>query len=345
MFRGGQTRGKEPSGDPRAGDVARGKCSWNACGRGLMFFSRAECCCFLRASIFCFRRCRITSRSSGAAKRKSDWRRGFSPCPPFFFVRLPEHGRTGMEDCPSANGTMVTDVIPPSRRGEGMGWFGMAVTLAMAVGPMAGTRIWENLAFRHVFLGAAALSVLALLLTLSARVPFRRKEEAEGFGLSGPQRGGQRFIFDGVRYGHRARFHCARMGFPIRGLCDGICVRRRFCRGFPFGVCRPGEPAVGATGFGGTLKQGPLLLPACLRHGRANSFNPQAVLDSLVFYAFSMRSERLRCSSCTFVSVWRHSASSSATVRPISERFSSICFNDRWMRPCTIQSVMRLSKK
>src|SRR5690606_31451314 len=32
--------------------------------------------------------------------------------------------------------TAITDMIPSTRRGEGLGWSGMAMTLAMAVGPM-----------------------------------------------------------------------------------------------------------------------------------------------------------------------------------------------------------------
>ena len=36
----------------------------------------------------------------------------------------------------TAVGTAITDIIPDSRRGEGMGWYGMAMTIAMAIGPM-----------------------------------------------------------------------------------------------------------------------------------------------------------------------------------------------------------------
>lgn len=32
----------------------------------------------------------------------------------------------------TAVGTAITDIIPDSRRGEGMGWYGMAMTIAMA---------------------------------------------------------------------------------------------------------------------------------------------------------------------------------------------------------------------
>jgi predicted MFS family arabinose efflux permease len=38
----------------------------------------------------------------------------------------------------TAVSTTITDIIPISRRGEGMGWFGMAMTVAMAIGPMLG---------------------------------------------------------------------------------------------------------------------------------------------------------------------------------------------------------------
>ena len=40
----------------------------------------------------------------------------------------------------TAVGTAITDIIPSEIRGEGMGWYGIAMTLAMAIGPMLG--IW-----------------------------------------------------------------------------------------------------------------------------------------------------------------------------------------------------------
>ena len=77
----------------------------------------------------------------------------------------------------TAVGTAVTDIIPPSRRGEGMGWFGMAMTVAMAIGPMAGMWVMQNGSFHGLFLLATGLSVVALLLVLPAKSAFQPKAE------------------------------------------------------------------------------------------------------------------------------------------------------------------------
>ena len=77
----------------------------------------------------------------------------------------------------TAVGTTVTDVIPASRRGEGMGWFGVSMTIAMAIGPMLGTWILSSRSFQQVFLVAAALSVVMLALAFATKVPFQPKAE------------------------------------------------------------------------------------------------------------------------------------------------------------------------
>lgn len=47
----------------------------------------------------------------------------------------------------TAVGTAITDIIPDSRRGEGMGWYGMAMTIAMAIGPMIDYRLYKIIHF------------------------------------------------------------------------------------------------------------------------------------------------------------------------------------------------------
>lgn len=69
--------------------------------------------------------------------------------------------------------TAVTDIIPSARRGEGMGWFSTAMTLAMAIGPLFAIWVIQNLSFHALFLIATGLSVTALLLTMGAKMPFR----------------------------------------------------------------------------------------------------------------------------------------------------------------------------
>jgi MFS family permease len=69
--------------------------------------------------------------------------------------------------------TAVTDIIPSSRRGEGFGWFGTAMTLAMAMGPLFGIWIAQNLSFHALFLFGVALSFVALLLMFGTKIPFQ----------------------------------------------------------------------------------------------------------------------------------------------------------------------------
>ena len=69
--------------------------------------------------------------------------------------------------------TTVTDLIPSTRRGEGLGWSGMAMTLAMAIGPMFGLWVTENLSYHSLFLFTVILSTASLFLTFGAKVPFK----------------------------------------------------------------------------------------------------------------------------------------------------------------------------
>ncbi|MBX4150515.1 MFS transporter [Paenibacillus lautus] len=75
-------------------------------------------------------------------------------------------------------GTVITDLIPASRRGEGMGWYGMAMTVAMAIGPMLGTYIVGGYSFRTLFLVATGLSLVAFILAYMTRAPYQTKPSA-----------------------------------------------------------------------------------------------------------------------------------------------------------------------
>ena len=89
------------------------------------------------------------------------------------------HG-AGMGLYPTASSAMVADVTPPARRGEVIGLYGVAGSLALAVGPMSGIALVGHTEFTGLFWiagGVAALSVMTTLLvpeTLSRprAVPF-----------------------------------------------------------------------------------------------------------------------------------------------------------------------------
>ncbi|MCM3109570.1 MFS transporter [Lederbergia lenta] len=67
--------------------------------------------------------------------------------------------------------TAITDMIPLKHRGEGLGWSGMAMTLAMTIGPIFGIWVSGTLSYHALFLVATGLSAMALLLTLGAKMP------------------------------------------------------------------------------------------------------------------------------------------------------------------------------
>ncbi|MCJ8008297.1 MFS family permease [Lederbergia wuyishanensis] len=69
--------------------------------------------------------------------------------------------------------TAITDMIPKTRRGEGLGWSGMAMTLAMAIGPLLGIWFSDNLSYHFLFLFGSVLTIAALLLTFGAKMPFQ----------------------------------------------------------------------------------------------------------------------------------------------------------------------------
>jgi len=77
----------------------------------------------------------------------------------------------------TASGTIATDLIPASRRGEGMGYFGLSGNLALAFGPSLGLALAhpDILSFKYFFLICAGLGLVALLL--SSRVKLKKVEK------------------------------------------------------------------------------------------------------------------------------------------------------------------------
>lgn len=56
--------------------------------------------------------------------------------------------------------TLAVDIIPPSRRGEGLGFFGMTMTLGMCLGPVIGLQFYQQYGFEFI-------TWISLLLCLS----------------------------------------------------------------------------------------------------------------------------------------------------------------------------------
>ncbi|MCL6447821.1 MAG: MFS transporter [Armatimonadetes bacterium] len=64
----------------------------------------------------------------------------------------------------TAAGTVAADVIPKQRLGEGMGYYGLAATIAMAVAPATGLYLINEFSFPVLFYASTGLAALAFLL-------------------------------------------------------------------------------------------------------------------------------------------------------------------------------------
>ncbi|HEX6594052.1 MAG TPA: MFS transporter [Bacillota bacterium] len=76
----------------------------------------------------------------------------------------------------TATGTIATDLIPPHRRAEGMGYFGLSGNLALAFGPSLGLTLVGVISFSQLFLISASLGLIALLL--SSVIRYKRVEQS-----------------------------------------------------------------------------------------------------------------------------------------------------------------------
>lgn len=63
----------------------------------------------------------------------------------------------------TATGTMASDVIPAARRAEGMGYYGIAATIAMSLGPALGLYLVKNNSYSLLFAGSAILAGLGFI--------------------------------------------------------------------------------------------------------------------------------------------------------------------------------------
>lgn len=62
-------------------------------------------------------------------------------------------------------GTVAADIVPASRRGEGMGYYGLSNTLAMAAGPSLGLVILHKTDFSTLFIVGFVIAIIGLVAT------------------------------------------------------------------------------------------------------------------------------------------------------------------------------------
>ena len=110
---------------------------------------------------------------------------------PFLMLNRLIHGMAlGMAS--TASGTIVAQIIPVTRRGEGIGYFSMSATLATAIGPFIGLYMSQITSFQMIFAFCLALGVISLIVAFFVRVPKiavvpkteKTIEETKGFKIS-----------------------------------------------------------------------------------------------------------------------------------------------------------------
>src|SRR5690625_1184348 len=69
----------------------------------------------------------------------------------------------------TATSTIATDLVPPERRGEGLGYFGLSGNLALAFGPALGLTLVGVISFKSLFLICGGLGLVAFLLSTVIR--------------------------------------------------------------------------------------------------------------------------------------------------------------------------------
>lgn len=93
----------------------------------------------------------------------------------------------GMTAYPTPAGSMVAEIVPLPRRGEGLGFFGLATSVAQLIAPLLGALVAALGGFDAVLVLAAATSALTLLLTAVMREPVTDAPPPPG-GLEGLKR-------------------------------------------------------------------------------------------------------------------------------------------------------------
>jgi MFS family permease len=95
---------------------------------------------------------------------------------PILWLRL-VHG-IGMGLFPTAAAVVVAELSPAERRGEAMGWFGIASSIGLIVGPAAGPVIASHLGFTALFLLCGGMAGLGLLCLFPLPAAVRRPGSA-----------------------------------------------------------------------------------------------------------------------------------------------------------------------
>lgn len=84
----------------------------------------------------------------------------------------------------TASNTIAVDVLPSSKRGAGIGYFGVTTNVAFALGPMTGMLLYESLGFNAVFIFSFLTCLIGIVLIYFLKVPMKPiKKDASPISL------------------------------------------------------------------------------------------------------------------------------------------------------------------
>lgn len=88
----------------------------------------------------------------------------------------------------TAVGTIVAGGIPAERRGEGLGYYLLSITVASAIGPFLGMNLMSHFGFVTIFAASSAMAFISFFQSLFMKVGENRRQESKviriGSGLS-----------------------------------------------------------------------------------------------------------------------------------------------------------------
>ena len=82
-----------------------------------------------------------------------------------------------------AGNTVVIDIMPSSRRGEGLGYYGMMNNTAMSIGPMVGLFLHNAYSFEVIFWCALVSCALGLVMASLVKTPVKEPVKREPISL------------------------------------------------------------------------------------------------------------------------------------------------------------------
>lgn len=93
------------------------------------------------------------------------------------------HGM-GWSTTTTSTGTIASDLIPATRRNEGMGYFGVSISVAMVLGPGLGLYILEHYNHTMLFICSASFILLALITGFTKSYYHPGKSNAQNQGTA-----------------------------------------------------------------------------------------------------------------------------------------------------------------